>query len=87
VPAELTVLREGQSFLRTGIVAIEPNASFSTYISLIPDNQFYEVFARGTPPSAVWDKLRIAPEQSDWLGIPPTEIRVERIACVDIPSM
>ncbi|HYR90662.1 MAG TPA: hypothetical protein VE422_41745 [Terriglobia bacterium] len=87
MPVELAVFREGQSVLETGIVSIVPNGSFSTYISLIPDNQFYEVFADSAPPAVVWDRLRIAPAQSDWLGVPPTEIRVERISCLDIPSM
>ena len=87
VPAELTVFREGQSVLQTEIVSIEPNASFSTYISLIPDSQFYEVFAGGAPPAFEWDRMRIVPEQSDWLGVPPGEIRIERISCVDIPPL
>jgi hypothetical protein len=87
VPAELTVFRGGQTLVQTAIVPIEPNSSFSTYVSLIPDDRFYEVFAHNGPPSVAWDKLRIAHEPSDWLGVAPSEIRVERIACLEIPPM
>jgi hypothetical protein len=41
---DLIFHRRGKPFLKTGLVAIEPNVPFATYVSLIPHDRFFELF-------------------------------------------
>jgi hypothetical protein len=84
-PVDLTVFQEGTVILTTRLVAIEPNAPFSSYVSLLPKDLFYKVFGNDPVPLVRWDTLRIEARPSDWIGVQPSSVDIQRITCVSIP--
>jgi len=85
LPIDLTVFQNEALLLKTGLVAIAPTVPFSTYISLMPPELFHKVFAKGSAPTSSWNLLRIGPRRSDWLGVPYSELHIDKITCVTIP--
>jgi hypothetical protein len=81
-PLELLFFKDGAPFLKTVLTATKPNAPFSTYISLIPADHFHEVFGLEPIPPTPWDNLQIAPRASDWLGVAPSSIDIQKIECL-----
>lgn len=81
-PLELLFSKDGTPFLKTVLVAIKSRGPFSTYVSLIPADRFNDIF--GTNPIApmAWDKLQIAPRSSDWLGVSPSKIDIQKLECL-----
>ena len=81
-PLELLFFKDGAPFLKTALTAIKPNASFSTYVSLIPADRFHEVFGTNPISPTPWDTLQISPRSSDWLGVSPSKIDIRKIECL-----
>jgi len=81
-PLELLFFKDGAPFLKTVLTTIKPNAPFSTYVSLIPADHFHEVFGAQPISPTPWDSLQIAPRASDWLGVAPSSIEIQKIECL-----
>ena len=81
-PLELLFFKDGAPFLKTVLTAIKSNASFSTYVSLIPADHFQEVFGTNPITPTSWDDLQISPRASDWLGASPSRIDIQKIECL-----
>jgi hypothetical protein len=84
MPIDVIVYQSENTLFRTGLVPIEVNAPFSTYVSLIPPNMFYTVFRHSAAPQISWDKLRIEPRAADWAGIAPSSIHLQGLGCVTL---
>ncbi len=81
-PLELVFFSEGAPFLKTVLTAIDSNTPFSTYVSLIPAEHFHEIFGANPISPTSWDRLQVAPRQSDWLGVSPSRIDIRKIDCL-----
>jgi hypothetical protein len=81
-PLEVRVSRADTTVLETRLVPIEVNKPFSTYVSIIPSNQFYTVFRHASVPQTAWDKLQIESHATDWASVTPSAIRIDHIDCV-----
>jgi hypothetical protein len=81
-PLELLFFKDGAPFFKTVVIAIKSNAPFSTYVSLIPANRFHDIFGTNPIPPVTWDNLQITPRASDWLGVSPSKVDIQRIECL-----
>jgi hypothetical protein len=79
---ELQFFRSGMPILKTGLCAIKRNAPFTTLVSLMPEDRFYEIFGEGKAATGSWDRLRISPRAPDPLGVLPSRIDIRSLACL-----
>ena len=81
-PVDMRVYRAEGAVMQTRLVPVEVNQPFSTYVSLIPPDQFYTVFQHHSVPQLSWDELRMDSHSVDWAGVTPSSIRIAEIECV-----
>jgi hypothetical protein len=81
-PLELQFFRAGKPFLKTGLCAIKPNAPFTTLVSLMPEDRFFEIFGAGKAPVNSWDRLQISPRAPDPLGVWPSRVDIRSVSCL-----
>jgi hypothetical protein len=81
-PLDLLFFKSGAPFLKTGLCAIKPNAPFTTLVSLMPEDHFFEIFGAGKVLANSWNRLRISPRPSDPLGVWPSRIDIRSVSCL-----
>ncbi len=77
------VTADGREISQSGLVAIETGQAFTTYLSLIKPDQFYEVFGAGSVQAQPWDTLMLRPRLSGFPEVVPNSIDIRRVACVN----
>jgi len=77
------ITTEGREVNRSGLVAIETGQAFTTYLSLIKPDQFYEVFGTGSVQSQTWDTLTLRPRLTGFPEVLPNRIDIQRVACIN----
>jgi hypothetical protein len=81
-PLELLFFKSGTPFLKTGLCAIKSNAPFTTLVSLMPEDHFFQIFGAGKVLANSWDRLRISPRAPDPLGVWPSRIDIRSVSCL-----
>lgn len=67
----------------SSMVAIEPGKSFSTYISLMDLDKFYNIFSDSNPvQTRQLDSLQMVPLSTAFLGFAPSAVEVSKIECI-----
>jgi hypothetical protein len=84
-PSQLNVKiwSHGKILQESGLFAIEPGKPFSTYISLMGQEQFYTIFSNTLPVQAKeWDSLQMLPLATAFLSISPSAVDVGKVECI-----
>jgi hypothetical protein len=77
------VWRGGKVTQQTSMVAIEPGKSFSTYLSLIDPDKFYQIFATSQPvQTKEVDSLQFQPLSDVFLSVAPSSVDISKIECI-----
>jgi hypothetical protein len=87
VALDLSVFNDDTAVLTTGIAPLKANESFSTYVSLIPKDMFYQVFGRTPINTIPWNRLEFHPRPTDLVGVRPAGLKVNSIACLRVPPL
>jgi hypothetical protein len=64
------------------MVPVVEGSTFTTYVSVMKPNQFYQVFNNGPIPRAYWDTLRVEINYTGLFEIVPTRVSIADLACV-----
>ena len=86
-PVAVTVGAGDGVVKQTRLVAIEANREFSTYISLMDDYRFAEVFGPTGAQAKAWESLDLAPVPTGLFQVSPTQIAVRQVDCITIPPI
>ena len=76
-------LNGSQLVHESGLVAIETNRTFYTYISLLDDKDFYSLFSEYSYLPKQWDRLILSYRDTGFLGVNPSDLRISELYCVN----
>ncbi len=77
-----TFSQDGRVVHESGLVPIETNRPFTTFISLTAPDRFTEVFDQGSAPGPTWDTLTLRPRPTGFLGVDPAGVRIHALECI-----
>ena len=76
-------LMDGQELHRSDVVAIETGQEFTTYISLMDPDKFYQVFDPNGAQSRQWDALHLWPRSTGLFGVSPDMVEIKHVDCIN----
>jgi hypothetical protein len=71
---------------KTNLVPIETGKEFTTYVSLIDPDLFYQVLGDDGAQAKEWDTLEIAPNPTGPFGVLPSRVEVHRVECINLEA-
>jgi hypothetical protein len=66
----------------SGLVAIETNKSFYTYISLLDDKEFYTLFSDNPSSPKRWNRMVLSYRDTGFMGVNPSDLQIAKLYCV-----
>lgn len=74
----------GQVVHRSSLVALQTSQPFETYVSLMPPELFYRVFAlpEAVLPKQTWRTVRLEALDTGLLGVFPSEVVISAVKCI-----
>jgi len=73
---------DAQLVHESGLVAIETNQVFYTYISLLDDKEFYRLFSNDSFLSKQWNKIALSYRDTGFMGVNPSDLQIAGLYCV-----
>jgi hypothetical protein len=82
-PLYLTFYRDGNAIFGSGLVTLEENEPFSTYVSVINPEEFYRVFEGEIPPGRQWNEVTLESLDTGLFGVHARSFSVHNLQCVE----
>lgn len=82
-PMQVEIFNQISPVIKSNLIPLAAGRSFTTYLSLVPPDQFFRLFSRKGIPAPEWDRVRLVAEQGDWLTANPQRLSIHQMACVD----
>jgi hypothetical protein len=76
-----TFLRGDKTIQTARLVALSNGEEFSTIVSLVSPSDFPSILGEGTTAVQEWDRVVFSYPSGDWLDVPASAVRVNRIGC------
>lgn len=80
----LAFFNKGKEVEHSDMVTLETGKAFTTYVSLIDANRFYQVFGHGHIQTKSWDKLQISPRATGLFEVLPSRVSLIGVGCIDL---
>lgn len=79
---EARFLRGEEPVTRTALVALDGEHEFETWVSLLPEDRFAEIWNEPGPAGPAWDRIRFHAMDDTLLAFAPKTVAVSRVECV-----